>query len=245
MPFLKRNSYWLIAVAFLLGGLITFGIYSIKLVDERQDYAAWAQVLGGMLAIVGAVFGSALHSEQQAKIAAAERMKAAYLISRAAGGHVVDVDRWLRHGAGADSEQFSKDMERVRNYPSAWEAWIEDRYDAYLETLNRIDLDTLSDGAFLDNVLSIRSRLKWLKLNVSPNVGRSSIDADQQRRLGLAARDVLKALAEMRQRADKALKHASLPTISSAEAEPFPSSSPPPVLKLADHEKWHVRIKAA
>jgi hypothetical protein len=245
MQFALRSWYWLIAVAALVLTLGALAILEALSKSPSGLYSGWAQVIGTMLAIVGAVMGSAYHSDREGRLNSAQKMRATYLICRASGRHVVDIDRWIRHAALPDQPQYHRDMDRLRNYPEAWTAWVSNRYEGYVEALSRIELDTLSDAAFLDNVLTIRTRLKWISINVSPNLGKSEINPQTKRRLGLASRDVLQALAEMRKRTDKVLSDASLPKITSEEAQPFPTAPPPPVLKAQDHAAWFNNLRIA
>ncbi len=226
-----------IAIILLLALVLTGLIVAAPPPDKSADFASWAQVGGTMLAIVGSVFAGYLHADRQSRIAEAERFKAAYLLTRAAGSPVIDVERWLRAGA-LDVDQVERDWKRVRRYREAWPAWIHDRYDGYLESLEKLDILTLADGAFIDNVLSVRSRLKWLGANVSQHVGLHKLDKNTEQRLSWAARDVINALAEMRERADLALDKAGLPKISQGEAKPFPNASPSSHLKESDRLAW-------
>jgi len=241
---LTANAFTLVGSAAccgVLAGLIHYSAWP----TGTNEFAAWAQVVGAILAILGAGFLASRYAEDQARIAHAENLKAAYLLSRRAGSPVVDIERWLRAGAAPNEEQVAADWDRVRNYPHAWPAWIEERYEGYLYAMARIDLKTLADGEFLDDILSVSSRLKWVKTAIGPKVGNTQLDHGESQRLSLAARDVLYALAAMRKRADTALQSAGLPSVTVAEAKPFPVAEPSKHIKAEKRRHWDEALRNA
>lgn len=220
----------------------------IALVLANSVAADWVQalvgcvgVLGTIVAIYWSVRAGYLHQDRQREVAHAERLAAAYLLARLAGAAVIHADRWLRDAA-EDPDRRRADRQEMKRYPAAWEAWTADRLGGYIDNLARLDISTLASADFISDLLTVRTRANWFRMNVGPLVGtKSAISVAHRQRLQLAARDVLFSLSKMRARADKALTSCSLPAVA---VEAFPRSSCP-FSEPDAIQKWERRTASA
>ncbi|MNC44668.1 hypothetical protein D3C75_935850 [compost metagenome] len=128
-------------------------------------------------------------------------------------------------GATADAAELAR-------YPQTWAAWGPERHEAYLEMLSRLTITGRDSGDFMEGVITIRGRLKWVKDVAGPKIGSGSLSTDEREMLARAADSVIEALIKMKAIADKALG-----TQNPIKPKGFPAQDAPPNVSPAAIER--------
>lgn len=201
---------WIIAIfvaafaAFLVIAITAF--WPLEWAPDRflttESAWAWAQVWAAMLAIAGTGLFGLYHQQAQRQSDEAAQLESAYILSRDAAALVIKASR-LEWGTVGPEGAMDDAIELAR-YAQTWAAWGPERYEAYLDMLSRITVSGRAAGDFMEGVITIRGRLKWVKADVGPHIGTGVLTTNQKDMLARAADSVIEALIKMKAIADGA-----------------------------------------
>lgn len=199
----------------------------------NEAFYGWIGVLGTFLAISGSVAVGYVHHRYQKEIDASDRITAIYIVARAAGKEVLNLDRYNRSAAESEKERIS-DINGLAGFRRKWNAWIPDRYHGLAAMMERYDATGRESGDFMTHLLTVITRINWLAKIGGATYASRDLNDDEQTLLAEAATSIVISLYYMRRELDTIRQRAGQVALQSAQ---FPATRAPHEFKHRS-EMW-------